>query len=668
MDSRIRSEATTYGDFRQQFAFFAGTNFCKARSVTGLFGCSMVLASISSCRIPYLSKLPSVAVAHAVATILVTFWSTALFASNPSTVLAPNSFTVGEWGKLLQLGRLAPEISCDSPTCIIPIRPVRLGVSGSGPISARVVFSTAAFPRNLLRFADGVAVQDQATRPVLLQGYARIRHAGEHGEVVQVPVAGTLFRDSSGHYVSVSLRRMRRGNRSGSQSLVHVRIPMVPGRVGGKIHSRAAQASSFAFGNMSCGQRVSSLKSVSPSNSPAQSPVSTAPVTTTNSNAVFVATDFDSQFASSLGCTVSSCNNRILSFVNAASTIYRQQLNLVLSVAAQYGPTASLGGTTNSETLLENFRLLNNSARSGARVDLYQLFTGRDLNQNVVGLAFVGVTCRQKSFAAMLVQNVSDTLNPITLAHETGHTLNADHPATAEGGIMDATARSPFPTTFSTRSLGQMVPYLTANYSRCIGGTAANPTPTPTIEPTSTPVSTATPTPGPGTPTATPGPGGTQTPGPTPTRTPGSGAGNGGGVGGGKPRTIALTASLSNTGAFSAQATTTAVDGCTLTISAGSSEVTADPGTTVYEAVPAGIFSKLKAVIPFRVKASRKGPEVVLFARRTCSGEVVEVSRFVGIRPSRVASRLPENQRKAFRVLSRRSWIAELQGRISLVP
>jgi lipopolysaccharide/colanic/teichoic acid biosynthesis glycosyltransferase len=69
--------------------------------------------------------------------------------------------------------------------------------------------------------------------------------------------------------------------------------------------------------------------------------------------------------------------------------------------------------------------------------------------------------------------------------------------------------------------------------------------------------------------------------------------------------------------------------------------------------------------MPFRVKASSFGPEIFFFARRTCNGTVVEVSKFAGVRPSRVALRLSEQQKRTFRLITKRAWINNLRSRIT---
>ena len=160
---------------------------------------------------------------------------------------------------------------------------------------------------------------------------------------------------------------------------------------------------------------------------------------------MFIGTDFDLQFQTSAACAnASSCNNQILSTINGTKVMYQAQFNVTFTVSTQYGPT-NLGTETDSAKALETFRNLNNGGRSAAKIDLFQLHTGRRLKDSVIGLAYVGTTCARRSFADMLVQHLSNTIDILTTAHEAGHTFDANHPSppgTKEGGIMDASLTS----------------------------------------------------------------------------------------------------------------------------------------------------------------------------------------------------------------------------------
>lgn len=582
-------------------------------------------------------------------------------------VLASNALTKGQIDRLMEVGSSLPEEVCGDLYCQTEISPLYISVNGTGA-RFQVTFTSASFPRNVSRVSEsGEEVDDQATRPVLLRGYARVRHADTNGGTAyNIPVAGTLFRDSSGHYISLTTRKIRKASLTSSQSLITVRIPVQTFGQTDEIKSRVSSPSSSMFKNLGCATEPLSQPEATVETAGLRKPATGASTT----NTIFLATDFDSQFATDVSCTTSQCNNKIVSFVNGATVFYEDSLGISLSVKKQFGPT-SVSSSTTASVQLEAFKRINNTSRSGVAVDLYQLYTGKNLTSNVIGLAYVGVTCSQKAFANMLVQRVADTLDPVTVAHETGHTLNASHPPSPEGGIMDASVGASIPTSFSTRSLAEMRPYLDANYPKCLGGVSTpSGTPTPTFtntpDATATPDGTPTPTPGPGTPTVTPTatPIGGRTPSPTATPTPRTGNG-GNSVGDGKPRTIALSSKLGSKGSLTITATVANPAGCTLTLSAGANDGEVDPGTTLSEIVPTSSVTTWKADMPFRVKASTFGPEIYFFARRTCDGSVVEVSKFPGVRPSRVAFRLNEKQKRAYKVVGKRTWINNLRARIT---
>jgi len=194
---------------------------------------------------------------------------------------------------------------------------------------------------------------------------------------------------------------------------------------------------------------------------------------------LYIATDFDAKFASRAKCSsASSCRNRILSTINQAAVFYERQLGFTLEVARQFGPT-NHGRDTMSELVLDTFQDYNYVNRyqiihtgnnsDPNQVDLFQLFTGRTMDDEVIGVAYVGTLCRniQSRFSNAVVQHVSKTLDPITTAHEIGHTLNAQH---TSSGIMRPNLGSTPPTSFSDPSLSVISAYLSEWYPECRQG------------------------------------------------------------------------------------------------------------------------------------------------------------------------------------------------------
>jgi hypothetical protein len=194
-----------------------------------------------------------------------------------------------------------------------------------------------------------------------------------------------------------------------------------------------------------------------------------------------------------------AANAEIAAIINAADTIYRAQLGLTFVIEGVNDIALAL--STNAETALDDFRLLANSNLSDPDYDVTALFSTRDFNDNVVGIAYVGVICRFPDFA----HSITIDLGPLTslvFAHETGHNLNANHTSPCDDSIMCASIGASN-TAFSTPSITTMNQFI-ATHGACLTTTTAptptpppftSPTPTPTQGPTPTPTSTPTPAP-----------------------------------------------------------------------------------------------------------------------------------------------------------------------------
>lgn len=213
----------------------------------------------------------------------------------------------------------------------------------------------------------------------------------------------------------------------------------------------------------------------------------------------------------------SSSNSRIASIINAADTIYRTQFEVDFDITDQiaYAPgTDPYTSSTDSEELLEDFTFSNPPRNIMRTSDLYHLFTGREVDGGVIGIAWLGVVCNQ-TFGTGLSQDLNSASNRALLfAHEVGHNFNARHDSTF-GFIMWPSLISSA-TEFSSDSVQSMSTHIASR--TCLGVNNAGPAPTPTPVPTPTPPPTPTPT-------ASPTPSPTATPSPTPEASPTPGGG-----------------------------------------------------------------------------------------------------------------------------------------------
>ena len=131
-----------------------------------------------------------------------------------------------------------------------------------------------------------------------------------------------------------------------------------------------------------------------------------------------------------------NCLAAMTTQINNASYCYWHNTTLLLdmTVSKNYIYTSSSSFTSSvSSTLLGQLRTWGN-ASSSRRSDLNYLFTGKDLESNVVGRGYLGVACYNPTYAYAIGMKMSTTAYWRNLiAHETGHNFNASH---ATSGIM----------------------------------------------------------------------------------------------------------------------------------------------------------------------------------------------------------------------------------------
>ena len=125
----------------------------------------------------------------------------------------------------------------------------------------------------------------------------------------------------------------------------------------------------------------------------------------------------------------SAANASILSILNSVDAIYQNQLSLTLAVSYQHVWSSSSDpySTSDSSALLSQFyNHWEANFRSGHSYDVAHLWTGRDLDSSVVGVAYLGAVCQ--SFSYGLSQRLGNAAYDIPLtAHEMGHNLGANH-------------------------------------------------------------------------------------------------------------------------------------------------------------------------------------------------------------------------------------------------
>ncbi|MGB7621926.1 MAG: zinc-dependent metalloprotease family protein [Terriglobia bacterium] len=179
-----------------------------------------------------------------------------------------------------------------------------------------------------------------------------------------------------------------------------------------------------------------------------------------------IATDADYEFYQTNG---SSSNSVIEGVLNEVDGIYQSQLNLTLTVGFQnvFTTPAQPYTQTDPGQLLNQFRQEWVAHRAGVQRDVAHLYSGKDLNGNVVGIAWLGAVCNS-SYGFGLTSG-SSFMGKLS-AHEIGHNFNAKHddsftpPAatcTGSGPIMCSSIQINGPDEFSQQSKSDIGSYVT---------------------------------------------------------------------------------------------------------------------------------------------------------------------------------------------------------------
>ncbi len=162
---------------------------------------------------------------------------------------------------------------------------------------------------------------------------------------------------------------------------------------------------------------------------------------------------------------------QLLTQINVVDGIFAGQVNLQLNLfeiveLTSDGPLTA----TSAQALLDQFRAysFNNLSNQGVS----HLLTGRDLDGDLVGMAFVASVCDPSSAVALSQAGGRGVLGALTIAHEIAHNLGAPHDN--EPGSACATTPATYlmnpeivgSQSFSPCSLDQMSPVVTA--ARCV--------------------------------------------------------------------------------------------------------------------------------------------------------------------------------------------------------
>jgi Tol biopolymer transport system component len=189
-----------------------------------------------------------------------------------------------------------------------------------------------------------------------------------------------------------------------------------------------------------------------------------------------LATEADYEYVSALGGS-ESANDEILSILNLIEGVYQNELGISFSVVYQHtwATTDDPYRSAAPATALAEFKNYWNANFTNVSRDAAHLWTGKNLDGDVIGSAEIGVVCLVPSRAYGLSQLLSETDIKVGItAHELGHNLGATHsdqdPAATNCGNTIMQSQVGYARSFCPYSRQQIASYVSSNAS-CLAPT-----------------------------------------------------------------------------------------------------------------------------------------------------------------------------------------------------
>lgn len=142
-----------------------------------------------------------------------------------------------------------------------------------------------------------------------------------------------------------------------------------------------------------------------------------------------IATEADFEYVSFFGSSAAA-NAEILSIMNQVDGLYRQELGITFSVNYQHTWDTSSDpySAAAADQMLYEFTNYWNANMSGHTRDLAHMWTGRPMEGNVAGIAWLGTVCADVGHSYGVSLRIPDGIKYAITAHEIGHNLGATHP------------------------------------------------------------------------------------------------------------------------------------------------------------------------------------------------------------------------------------------------
>jgi hypothetical protein len=361
----------------------------------------------------------------------------------------------------------------------VPTVTVQGRVRGVGFVDARFNIKRNKTWRSSVR-RNGKEESDQLT-PVLLQGKLAVggswRKAGRRIH----PSAAAII----GKELKVTFPGRVTGSRGSRQRVYTIRMTLDGSIV---VKARVSSIPRSVGRRGACGAEIGtgSLATVMQSNSAEQSGVSEAsqgiipPVTANNESGstvlarvVTISTDADPEWYQKYG---EQSNAVIASIINAAEAIYNRQLGVRFRIVKQHVYSDSSPYVSNDAGLLLSsftrneqnpFNLGSGPENFLGEVDLKHLFTGKDIDGSIIGIAYIGVVCAVPSLSFGITQAYMDVADPGIFAHEVAHNFGAGHDSSTREGLMYPAITIPPAEKFSDFSLGEITSHI-SKYGSCL--------------------------------------------------------------------------------------------------------------------------------------------------------------------------------------------------------
>lgn len=185
-----------------------------------------------------------------------------------------------------------------------------------------------------------------------------------------------------------------------------------------------------------------------------------------------LATEADFEYVTARG-TSEAANAQIISIMNMVEGIFQYHLGLSFAITFQHSwATASDPyHSTVASSVLTEFQNHWNSNYASINRDVAHMWTGKELDDSTVGIAFLSVVCKSRIVSYGVSQDFFDYDIGIGItAHEIGHNLGATHPdehappiESCADSIMQQT--SGYSNSFCQFSLDEIGSYVNSNAS-----------------------------------------------------------------------------------------------------------------------------------------------------------------------------------------------------------